>query len=62
MASVEIIGMDGRRIATLFNEQANENQRYNVDFKAGSLDNGMYFYRIITESGITQNKKLLLLR
>jgi len=59
---IEIAGIDGRLIATLFDGAVTENQSNEVEFRSGDLASGMYFYRMITESGMVENRKLLLVR
>jgi len=59
---LEIVSMEGKRIAVLFDGTAEENVLQQTEFHAGELANGMYFYRLITESGKTYNRKLLLMK
>jgi len=61
-ARVEILSVEGRLIATLFDGIMNENENYHADFRSGNLAGGIYFYRIVTESGAIENRKMLLLR
>ena len=59
---VEIFGTDGKLISVLFEGNVSSGEMRTVDFTSGSLANGMYFYRMTTESGINENKKLILVR
>ncbi|MDZ4847105.1 MAG: T9SS type A sorting domain-containing protein [Chitinophagales bacterium] len=59
---VEIVAVDGRIIETLFDGNAAAGEVRRLEFNAGTLADGMYFYRLITESGRVENKKLLLAR
>ncbi len=59
---LELVGIDGRRIATIFEGTIERNKLNSVEFQSGSLADGMYFYRLITESGEIRNRKLLLVR
>lgn len=59
---LEITGMDGRLIETLYEGMVGENEIQNIEFKSGTLPNGMYFYRMMTELGEVQNRKLLLIK
>lgn len=59
---VEIAAVDGRIIETLFEGNANAGEVRRLEFNAGTLADGMYFYRLITESGVVENRKLLLAR
>ena len=59
---LEIISMEGKQLATLFEGDNRENEIRLVKFNSGTLANGMYFYRITTASGEIYNRKLLLLK
>ena len=50
----------GREIMTLVNEQQKPGY-YKINFDASSLTSGVYFYRLSTNSGFVQTKKMLLL-
>jgi len=51
----------GREIATLVNKEQPAGN-YKVNFNAGSLASGIYYYRISTSSGFTQTKKMIVLK
>ncbi|HXH18841.1 MAG TPA: T9SS type A sorting domain-containing protein, partial [Chitinophagales bacterium] len=59
---LEILSMEGKRIAVLFEESVERGEIHTAHFRAGYLPNGMYFYRLLTESGELLNRKLLLIR
>ncbi len=61
-AKVEIVGVDGRLITRLFDGVVNANAMNEVEFHSGSISNGIYFCRLITETGAAHNRKLVLLR
>lgn len=46
-AIVEIYGLDGNKIAELFNGTIEATQSYKVEWNAENLPNGLYMYRII---------------
>ena len=47
---VEVYDMNGRNVATLFNQVANANQEYRLDFNGNNLPNGVYIYRMTTNN------------
>ncbi len=47
---VEVYDMNGRNVATLFNQVANANQEYRLDFDGNRLPNGVYIYRMTTNN------------
>ncbi len=47
---VEVYDMNGRNVATLFNQVANANQEYRLDFDGNRLPNGVYIYRLTTNN------------
>jgi len=58
---LSIYDMRGQKIATL----VSENQAvglHNVNWNANGIVSGMYFYKLSTDNGFTQTKKLLLLK
>jgi len=59
---LEVVAVDGRLVSTLFEGSTSKNESYQVTFKAADNPDGMYFYRLITESGEIHNRKLLLFR
>ncbi len=59
---LEIVNLEGRLVAVLFDGVADGNMSYNEEFYPGNVAYSMYFYRIITERGDVVNKKLLMTR
>jgi hypothetical protein len=53
---VEVYDMNGRNVATLFNQEAQAGQEYRIDFDGASLPNGIYIYRMTTTNEIVINK------
>jgi len=51
----------GRKVTTLVNKKQNAGY-YKVNFDASSLSSGFYLYRIATDGGFIQTKKMLLLK
>ena len=60
LLKLEIRSLDGRIIRTLFEGVAEKGQVYEQHFDGRNLPGGMYFYRILTESGESYNGKLML--
>jgi hypothetical protein len=50
----------GKEIETLVNKKLNAGN-YDINFNAGSLPSGVYFYRLITES-YSETKKMIILK
>ena len=46
---LEVYDLNGRNIATLFNREAEANQKYSLNFNGSSLPNGIYIYRLTTQ-------------
>ncbi len=61
VVSLKIYNILGEEVATLVSEKLAAGN-YNYDWDAGGLASGVYFYRLQTERGIVQTKKLLLLK
>ena len=47
---VEVYDMNGRSVATLFNEVAQADREYRLDFNGAALPNGIYVYRMTTDN------------
>ncbi len=56
---VEVYDMNGRNVATLFNQVANSNQQYRLDFNGNNLPNGVYIYRMTTNNETIINKFMI---
>ncbi len=46
---VEVYDINGRNVATLFNQEARKDQQYTLHFNASNLPNGVYIYRLTTK-------------
>lgn len=51
----------GQKVATLFKGQQNPGS-YSYKWNAGAFPSGVYLYRLVTEDGIVQTKKMILLK
>ena len=49
------------KVATLFSEKQPAGA-YKVEWDASDFSSGVYFYRLSTDHGFTQTKKLVLIR
>lgn len=59
---VEIVNLEGKLISELFEGTVKGGEVQSYQFHSGTLANGMYFYRLITEDGEIHNRKLILNR
>jgi len=59
---VEIVNLEGKVIGEIFEGNVRGGETQLHKFNAGTLANGMYFYRLITEDGKIHNRKLILNR
>ena len=59
---VEIYTIDGRLVDTLFDEIAEANKEYQVEFVSSSNSNVVYVYRIVTDYGMEYGKLIPLRR
>lgn len=59
--TLKIYDLLGREIATLINNEKFTAGSFNVQFEAGNLGSGIYFYRLSTES-FTQTRRMMLIR
>jgi len=58
---INIYNLLGQKIATLVNKKQNAGT-YQVEWDASAFASGVYLYRIMTDNGYTETKKLILLR
>jgi hypothetical protein len=58
-AKVEILNLNGQKVAELFNQGAEAGQTYVIDFKAGDLPVGVYLYRLTTGTEIITNRMII---
>jgi len=56
---VEVYDMAGRHIKTVFNQNAAGTQEYRMQFDGTSLPNGVYMYRMTTESEVIIDKFMI---
>lgn len=59
-ANLKVFNTLGREVATLVNEEKSAG-KYEVDFNAGNLSTGVYFYKL-TSNNFTQVNKMLLVK
>lgn len=58
--SVNVFSIEGKLVHTLFNEVAQANESYTIQFNSDNLASGMYLVKLITASGEVQTHKLML--
>jgi hypothetical protein len=58
---IEIYDMNGRIVASVFNQQATKGLEYRVDFDGTSLPNGIYIYKMKTNTN-TEIEKFMIAR
>ncbi len=58
--SLKVFDIMGKEVATLVNQKQNAGS-YSVDFNAGNLSSGIYYYSLETD-GFTETKKMMLLK
>ena len=59
--SMKLYDITGREVRVLVNEKKQPGF-YTITLKGGDLSSGVYFYRLVTSSGFTAVKKLILLK
>lgn len=59
--SLKVFDMLGREVATLVDGYIASGE-YSVEFNAGNLSSGMYFYQLKTANGFSETKKMMLLK
>ena len=57
-----VYSIEGKRVATLMDDQVDGGQTYHLSFNAESLPVGVYFLQLKTASGETQARKLVVTR
>jgi flagellar hook assembly protein FlgD len=55
-AVLEVYDISGRLIQTLFNSEASSETAYTFEFDGSALPNGVYLYRLTTESDVIIEK------
>ncbi len=58
-ATLEVFDMNGRSIATLYNQVAEEGLEYRIDFNSGDLPNGIYIYKLTTANEVVMSKFMI---
>ena len=58
-ATLEVYDINGRSVATLFNQVANAGQEYRVEFDGTGFPNGIYVYRLTTETETVVEKFMI---
>ncbi len=58
--TLTVYNMAGQEIVRLYDAVAEAGQLYSVEFNADNRPDGMYFYRLVTESGDVHIRKLIL--
>ena len=58
-AVVEVYGINGQRVAQLFNSKVDANQNFKINFDASSMESGIYFVKLVTNEN-TYNHKIVL--
>lgn len=59
--SLKVYDLKGELVATLADEQMSAGE-HQLDFSAGNLSSGIYFYRLTTSNGLSQTKKMTLIK
>ncbi|NEN25631.1 T9SS type A sorting domain-containing protein, partial [Cryomorpha ignava] len=57
--TLEVYDMNGRNVGTIFNQIANKDQVYTVDFNGSDLPNGVYIYRLTTNNSTIIEKFMI---
>ncbi len=58
-ATLEVYDMSGRMISRLFNEMTQPEQEYRLEFNGAGLPNGVYIYRLTTDSEVIVSKFMI---
>lgn len=57
---VEVYTITGQKVETVFNGQAEANREYEAVFSGNGHMSGLYFYKLTTDKGLTQEGKMIL--
>lgn len=57
--TLEVIDLNGRVIETLFNQNANAEQNYRIDFSTSNLPNGIYLTKMTTDTDVMVKKVMV---
>jgi hypothetical protein len=58
-ATVEIFDMNGRSVATIFNQEVQKGENYRIDFNGTYLPNGIYITKFITSTEVVTEKVMI---
>ncbi len=58
-ATLEVYDMSGRMVERLFNQVTTPDQEYRLEFNGGNLPNGVYLYRLTTDSEVIVEKFMI---
>jgi len=59
---IDVFGLSGQHIATIFEGRVEAGVLQNISFEADGLQTGTYLIRLMTESGVLQYQKVVLVR
>ncbi|MGB0930362.1 MAG: T9SS type A sorting domain-containing protein, partial [Chitinophagales bacterium] len=59
--SIDVFSMNGQQVANLFEGQSNAESIQSVTFDRGYLQSGTYLVRLVTESGVVQHQKVVVM-
>lgn len=59
---IELYGMDGKKVITIFNGIAESGIANEMSFDAGPISAGIYLLRLTTANGETQQAKLVIVK
>jgi hypothetical protein len=60
--SLKVYNLLGELVATIFDNELKATGSYQVSFEASSLPTGVYFYKLTTNTGFVETRKMLLLQ
>jgi hypothetical protein len=58
-ATLEVYDMNGRLVDGIFNGAVQASQEYRFQYDGGHLPNGIYIYRLTTESEVVNEKFMI---
>ncbi|MCB9043346.1 MAG: fibronectin type III domain-containing protein [Chitinophagales bacterium] len=58
-ALIDVFNIQGQRIVSLYKDELNANQLYQLKMNTNDLVNGIYFVRLVSSNGEVQNLKLM---
>jgi hypothetical protein len=60
--SLKIYNILGELVATLIDGELKAQGTHTTTFEARSLTSGVYFYKLVTEAGVVETRKMLLVQ